>query len=133
MVRPSSAMLLAGPRIISPAEERMVRRKSFTDKIRRDLTLIVRHITVLSAVRRHEPIGTKRLSDLLGPAPHQVRYTLRLLEQEGLVKPSPAGAVTTSKVREVDGKLLVLVEELKRAVKTLRKFVEIDGERSSNS
>lgn len=111
----------------------MVRTREFADRVRRDLDLLLRHTAVLRAVKENEPIGIKRLSDLLGHAPHQVRYTLRLLEEEGLIEPSPAGAVTTSKVRKFDIKLRTLADDLQRSVEELRLFADLYLEPSPNS
>jgi predicted transcriptional regulator len=52
-----------------------------------------------------------------------VRYSLRILEQEGLIEPSPQGAVTTAKVtksipvlksklKEMNGTIDVIIAEL---------------------
>lgn len=64
---------------------------------RSELELLGRHIRMLQFVQKHGPIGIIRLSSLLGVPKHKVRYSLRILEKEGYIKPSTAGAVTTEK------------------------------------
>ena len=93
---------------------------SLTDRLRRDLDLLHRRITVLKAVEEHQPIGIIRLSELLGFPEHKVRYVLRVLEQEGLARPSRGGAVATRKVKQFREKLRVVLNEMKETVETLK-------------
>ena len=58
-----------------------------------ELELIDRHLSVLRQVVENGPIGILRLADATGMQVHKVRYSLRILEQKGLIKPSPQGAV----------------------------------------
>ena len=90
------------------------------DKIRKDLDLLRRHVTLLKAVEEHQPIGLIRLAELSGHPQHQVRYTLRILEQEGLVRPSQKGAVTTAKAKRFHRELRVFLDEMKRTIGSLR-------------
>lgn len=63
-----------------------------------ELDLLTRHIRMLQFVKQHGPIGIIRLSTLLGVPKHKVRYSLRILEKEGYIQPSTAGAAVTEKV-----------------------------------
>ncbi len=92
---------------------------ALTDRIRRDLDLLSRHVTLLKAVEEHQPIGIIRLAKLSGHPQHQIRYTLRILEREGLVRPSQEGAVTTAKAKRFHRKLRALLEEMKGTVESL--------------
>ena len=91
-----------------------------TDRLRRDLDLLRRHITVLKAVEEHQPIGIMRLSKLLGYPQHKVRYALRVLEQDGLIRPSRAGAVATKKAKRFHEELRDVLNEMKETVETLK-------------
>ncbi len=93
---------------------------ALTDRIREDLDLLRRHVTLFKAVEEHQPIGLIRLGKLSGHPQHHVRYALRILEQEGLVRPSQEGAVTTAKGKRFRGRLRALLEEMKETVETLR-------------
>ncbi len=90
------------------------------DRLRRDLDLLRRHVTLLKAVAEHQPIGIIRLAKLSGHPQHHIRYTLRILEHEGLVRPSQEGAVTTEKAKRFYGKLRVFLKEMKETVETLK-------------
>ena len=93
---------------------------ALTDRMHKDLDLLRRHVTLLKAVEEHQPTGIIRIAKLLGRPQHHVRYTLRILEQEGLVRPSRKGAVTTAKARRFREKLRVLLEGMKETIETLR-------------
>ena len=93
---------------------------ALTDRLRTDLDLLRRHVTLLKVVEERQPIGLIRLAKLSGYPQHHVRYTLRILEQEGLVRPSREGAVTTRKMKQSRKELRVLLEEMREAVETLK-------------
>ena len=71
-----------------------------TNKIEYELDLLKRHVKMLKLINKHKPIGIIKLSNLSKHPQHKVRYSLRMLEQEGLIMPSPDGAVPTDKVNE---------------------------------
>ena len=73
----------------------MPRKSVLTSKLASEVELLERHVNMLKAIKGQEPIGIIRLSELLDFPQHKVRYSLRILEQEGLIKPSPEGAITT--------------------------------------
>lgn len=91
-----------------------------TSKIESEIELLQRHVKMLNAIMENEPIGIIRLSELLDFPQHKVRYSLRILEQEGLIKPSPEGAVTTEKLRDFMEHLKVLLDNMDKTVKELK-------------
>ena len=66
-----------------------------------ELDLLQRHIAMLKAIVDNEPIGIIRLSEMLEIPQHKVRYSMRILEQEGLIEPSLEGAVTTDRLKDL--------------------------------
>ncbi|MDR2943940.1 MAG: winged helix-turn-helix transcriptional regulator [Methanosarcinales archaeon] len=68
------------------------------DQARNELELIDRHTQVLKIVIENGPIGILKLSEFTGMQAHKVRYSLRILEQNGLIKASPQGAVAGDSV-----------------------------------
>ncbi len=98
----------------------MAKGTALTDRLRRDLDLLRRHITVLQAVEEHQPIGLIRLSKRLGVPQHRVRYALRVLEHDALIRPSPEGAHATKKANPFHEKLRDVLNEMKKTVETLR-------------
>lgn len=91
-----------------------------TSKIESEIELLQRHVIMLKAIMEHEPIGIIRLSELLNCPQHKVRYSLRILEQEGLIKPSPEGAITTEKLSTFLESLRNTLEWMSNTVKELR-------------
>jgi predicted transcriptional regulator len=69
-----------------------------TSVIETELNILKRHIHVLRVLQKNQPMGIIKLSELTNYPQHMVRYSLRILEQDGLIEPSPQGAVTTDKV-----------------------------------
>lgn len=69
--------------------------------IEEEIEILQRHVKVMKHVIENEPIGIIKLSILTGIPQHKIRYSLRILEQRGLIKPSPKGAVTTEKAWEI--------------------------------
>ena len=56
----------------------------------------------------------------MGHPQHKVRYSLRILEQEGLILPSPDGAITTEKFDEFMNDLDNLLDDMEKAVNRLK-------------
>lgn len=95
-----------------------------TSKVRSELDLLERHVTLLKAVWEHQPIGIIRLSEMLSYPQHKVRYTLRVLEQEGLLRPSAQGAVITEGLQPFLSRLGVLLDEMSDTANSLRKSLK---------
>jgi predicted transcriptional regulator len=69
------------------------------NKIELELEMLERHLIILKYVIKEEPIGIMKLAEITKLPKHKVRYSLRVLEHEGLIGPSMHGAVTTDKTR----------------------------------
>ncbi len=68
------------------------------DRLARQLRKEERDLLILEAVLDNHPIGIERLSELTGVDEHKTRYSLRMLEDDGLVEPTPDGAVPAADV-----------------------------------
>jgi len=71
-----------------------------TRRVQHELELLRRHIVILKKVMDSGPIGIMKLSSETGIPQHLVRYSLRVLEQQGLIAPSTQGAVATKSAEE---------------------------------
>jgi len=98
----------------------MARKSVLTSKLETEIRLLERHVLMLKAVNEHQPIGIIRLSEMLDSPQHKVRYSLRILEQEGLIKPSPEGAVTTDRLEDFLDYLKSVLDRLQATVLSLR-------------
>ena len=102
----------------------MTRRSALTSKIEAEVKLLQRHVAMLKAIMENQPIGIIRLSELLAFPQHKVRYSLRILEQEGLIKPSPEGAVPTAGLENFLDYLKGVLDGMSTTVQELRKSLE---------
>ena len=97
--------------------------ESMVEKLVDELELLERHILMLKITKENEPVGIIRLSEILGIPKHKVRYSLRLLEKEGLISPSTEGARVTEKydgyMKDVASKLDDIVKMVERLKKEL--------------
>lgn len=98
----------------------MTGNNAITKRLENEVSLLERHVKMLKTIKENEPIGIIRLAELLGHPQHKVRYSLRILEQEGLILPSPDGAVTTDKFDEFMTDLDRLLDDMEKAVNRLK-------------
>ncbi len=70
------------------------------DRIEEELDLLARNVEILEKLSKSPPIGIIRLSEALQLPIHKTRYSLHLLEREGVIQPSADGAVVTDKAVE---------------------------------
>lgn len=59
------------------------------------LELLERHISILRTVKGNQPIGLIRLSEMTGIPKHRVRYSLKIMEQQGIIIPTSDGATVS--------------------------------------
>ncbi len=90
-------------------------------RLARQLQKEERDLLVLETVLCHYPIGIERIAEITGVDEHKTRYSLRMLEEDGLVEPTPDGAVPAadiaSRLEGINGGLeglIARVDELKR-------------------
>ena len=102
-------------------EEKNKSRSSITGVAEKELGLLNRHLDVLQTVKEHGPIGIIRLSQMTGQPQHMIRYSLRTLEKDGIITPSPHGAVVTDRVHETLGTLESTLDEFTTMVQDIKK------------
>jgi len=75
-----------------------------------------RDLSILGAVIDDGPIGIVRLAEETDVPEHKVRYSLRMLEDDGLVEPTPQGAIPADdiedRVADINAGLDRLIERL---------------------
>jgi len=69
-------------------------------RIEEELDLLARNVDILEKLSKSPPTGIIRLSEALHLPIHKTRYSLHLLEREGVIQPSADGAVVTEKAQE---------------------------------
>lgn len=94
-----------------------------TDKLTSEVDLLQRHILMLKITKENQPIGIIRLSELLGIPKHKVRYSLRLLEQAGLIEPSIDGAKVTDGYDDFMSEVSAYLEDLGGIIDNVKESV----------
>lgn len=93
--------------------------KMFSDTFDK-MERIERHILMLKTTKHNQPVGIIRLSELLGIPKHKVRYSLRLLEKEGLIIATPEGATVSEKYDEFMDQIYSEMDELIEYIDAIR-------------
>ena len=96
-------------------------RSAITSVAEKELDLLSRHVEILKTVQEHGPIGIIKLSQMTGQPQHMIRYSLRTLEKDGIITPSPQGAVVTERIHDVLGTLESTMDEMTTTVQDLKK------------
>ena len=96
-------------------------RSTITDVAEKELNLLSRHLEVLKTVQEEGPIGIIRLSQVTGQPQHMIRYSLRTLERDGVIRPSVSGAVVTDKVHDTLGTLESTLDDIITKMNDLKK------------
>jgi predicted transcriptional regulator len=89
-----------GPREDAPEPVPTAEATQLVDRIASELELLARNVDILERLSGKPPMGIIRLSEALKLPIHKVRYSLHLLEREGVIQPSADGAVVTDRARE---------------------------------
>lgn len=92
-----------------------------TDQVSKE----ARDLQILQAVIDHHPIGIVRISKETGIPEHKVRYSLRMLENDGLIDPTQQGAVPAEDIDERVAEINAGLDELADRVRALAS--EADG------
>ena len=95
-----------------------------TGVIETELDILKRHIDVLKTLKEKQPMGIIKLSELTKYPQHMVRYSLRILEQDGLIEPSPQGAVTTDEVTKTMTLLKTTLDKISKTASDLKKTLD---------
>ncbi|HEY9247365.1 MAG TPA: hypothetical protein VIO11_11005 [Candidatus Methanoperedens sp.] len=93
-----------------------------TGRVQNELDLLKRHIIVLKKVIESGPIGIMKLSLETGIPDHRVRYSLRVLEQQGLIAPSTQGAVATKTAHEAYAGFRIELERIYSIADEIKKI-----------
>ncbi|WP_254823759.1 MULTISPECIES: winged helix-turn-helix transcriptional regulator [Haloglomus] len=86
-----------------------------TDQVSKE----ARDLQILQAVIDHHPIGIVRISKETGIPEHKVRYSLRMLENDGLIDPTQQGAVPADDIEGRVAEINAGLDELADRVRAL--------------
>lgn len=105
---------------------------SLGERIASELELLARNVDVLQRLSGKAPIGIIRLSEALNLPIHKVRYSLHLLEREGVVQPSADGAVVTDHTVEYWEALHLSLERMTTLIQRLKEQTDKQRALASN-
>jgi predicted transcriptional regulator len=89
-----------------------------------------RDLEVLETVIERGPIGIDRIAEETGIDEHKVRYSLRMLENDGLVDPTPDGAVPADDVAASVRAMNEGIDDLIERLQSVREEAKPDRESS---
>lgn len=98
-----------------------------TARVQRELELLKRHIIILKKVMESGPIGIMKLSLETNMPDHLVRYSLRVLEQQGLIAPSTQGAVATRSAEEAYSGFKAELEKIQELTEDIKTAIRLKG------
>ncbi len=93
-----------------------------TERVGCEMEMLARHLLILKCVVENEPIGILKLAEVAKIPSHKVRYSLRILEHEGLIAATAPGAVTTEKTMPFLMDLDSMIDELVNGFSNLKKI-----------
>lgn len=91
-----------------------------TSSIEDEFELLERHISVLKTVMDNQPIGLIRLSETTGIPKHKIRYSLKFLEQQDIIRATTEGAIVTDRYEEFMYSLKKGIDALLSKAESLR-------------
>ncbi|MGC8619680.1 MAG: winged helix-turn-helix transcriptional regulator [Thermoplasmata archaeon] len=97
---------------------------TFLDDLGEELDLLQRHIKILQLLKKDGPLGILRISQITNIPQHRVRYSLRILETEGMITASPEGAKIVGNVDDFVKKLKNGLSEIEKRISELRKDLD---------
>jgi predicted transcriptional regulator len=103
-----------------PTPEPTLEGTQLVDRIASELDLLARNVDILERLSGSPPMGIIRLSEALKLPIHKVRYSLHLLEREGVIQPSADGAVVTDRAREFWNSLDVSLDRMTGLIQHLK-------------
>lgn len=98
-------------------------------RIEGELELLARNVEILERLAKSPPIGIIRLSEAMRLPIHKTRYSLHLLEREGVIQPSADGAVVTDRAGEYWTVLNRSLDRMENLIRLLRSRAAEHAER----
>ncbi len=92
-------------------------------KLYDELELLSRHLKVLEIVKEKQPIGIVRIAQELEMGEHEVRHSLGILEEVGLIKPTPNGAMIKGNLRDELLNTAEVLDDVAQTAKVIKKEV----------
>lgn len=102
------------------------KRSDLIYEVKSKLDLLKRYIKILRIIQNNGTTSMRDLSELTKYTLYEVRYSLRMLEKEGLIKPSPNGAVPTDAITKVIPQLKNKLKEMNKKINDIIDTLSFD-------
>ena len=93
-------------------------------KLKQEAEVALRHLHVLELVKENQPIGIFKLAEMMETPKHKVRYSLRVLEQFGIIEPTQHGAVLREGAESVIERLKTEIVNIKYTIDEIEKLLK---------
>lgn len=100
------------------------RTNSMVERLRNQVEKEERDVRILRAVIADGPIGIVKLAERTGLPEHKVRYSLRMLENDEFVEPTPEGAIPAD---DIEDRLAAVNEGLTRLIERLEQVRDAEA------
>ncbi|MGC8861046.1 MAG: ArsR family transcriptional regulator [Thermoplasmata archaeon] len=97
---------------------------TFIEDLMEELNLLERHLKILKLLEKEGPMGIMRISQITEIPPHRVRYSLRVLETEGMITATPEGAKIIGNLNEFYKNLKEKIEETSVRLEEIKKLLD---------
>jgi Uncharacterized protein conserved in archaea len=87
-------------------------RNNLFKEIREDVETAQRHLTIIESLMKEQPAGIIKIAQTTGIPEHKIRYSLRILERDGIITPSREGAMITPEFLEQKQHILLELREI---------------------
>ena len=88
-------------------------------KVIEDLEPVKRHVKIIKTLMAEQPVGIIKMSQSTGIPVHKIRYSLRVLEMDGIITPSSEGALLTPEFIDNKNQLVDEAREFLDDIETL--------------
>ncbi len=93
-------------------------------KLKQEAEIALRHLEVLQVVMENQPIGIFKLAELMDMPRHKIRYSLRVLEQSGIIEPTQYGAIIRDDAYGILNDLKKELEDIRNYVNKMSSILE---------
>lgn len=91
----------------------MTQESNLFKELKETLEPVKRHIKIIESLMNDQPAGIIKISQSTGIPDHKIRYSLRILEKDGIISPSKDGAILTPEFIENKEKIIEEAKEIR--------------------
>lgn len=93
-------------------------------KLKQEAEIALRHLEVLEVVKENQPIGIFKLAEIMNMPKHKIRYSLRILEQSGIIEPTQYGAIIKDDSEKVFENLKKEIREISEYINKMNEIIQ---------